>query len=154
MVVRLTSRGGSAGDGHDRDVAPLRLVLDRQDSDLLYLTGLDQQDTILVLMSGNPAKREILFVSDADPKRERADEARLRRARRLELLRTARLQLSALGASGPGSEPSASDRLRALCAEMEQLGAAVAGTATCHGIADPLEDETAVQPGAQVPRVR
>ncbi|MCM2257392.1 MAG: Xaa-Pro aminopeptidase [Vicinamibacteria bacterium] len=42
----------------------------RQDSDLLYLTGLDQEDTILVLMPGNQAKREILFVSDADPKRE------------------------------------------------------------------------------------
>src|SRR5262245_52180450 len=42
----------------------------RQDSDLLYLTGIDQEDTILVLMPGNKGKKEILFVSDADPRRE------------------------------------------------------------------------------------
>src|SRR5262245_56455520 len=42
----------------------------RQDSDLLYLTGVDQEDTILVLLPGNKTKKEILFVSDADPRRE------------------------------------------------------------------------------------
>jgi len=42
----------------------------RQDSNLLYLTGLDQEGTILVLMPGNRTKREILFVRDADARRE------------------------------------------------------------------------------------
>ena len=42
----------------------------RQDSDLLYLTGVDQPETILVLMPGNRTKREILFVRPPDPKRE------------------------------------------------------------------------------------
>jgi len=42
----------------------------RQDSNLLYLTGLDQPETILVLMPGNKTKREILFVRDADARRE------------------------------------------------------------------------------------
>jgi Xaa-Pro aminopeptidase len=42
----------------------------RQDSDLLYLTGIDQEDTVLVLLPGNKTKKEILFVSDADPRRE------------------------------------------------------------------------------------
>lgn len=42
----------------------------RQDSDLLYLTGIDQDDTVLVLMPGNQTKREFLFVSDANPRRE------------------------------------------------------------------------------------
>jgi Xaa-Pro aminopeptidase len=42
----------------------------RQDSNLLYLSGIDQEDTILVLMPGNRAKREILFVREADPRRE------------------------------------------------------------------------------------
>ena len=42
----------------------------RQDSNLLYLTGLDQPDTILVLMPGNRTKREILFVREADARRE------------------------------------------------------------------------------------
>jgi Xaa-Pro aminopeptidase len=42
----------------------------RQDSDMLYLSGIDQDGTSLVLMPGNKAKRSILFVSDADPRRE------------------------------------------------------------------------------------
>ena len=42
----------------------------RQDSNLLYLTGIDQEDTVLVLMPGNPAKKEILFVREADARRE------------------------------------------------------------------------------------
>jgi Xaa-Pro aminopeptidase len=42
----------------------------RQDSDLLYLTGVAQPDTILVLMPGNRAKKEILFVRAPDTKRE------------------------------------------------------------------------------------
>jgi Xaa-Pro aminopeptidase len=42
----------------------------RQDSNLLYLTGIDQEDTILVLMPGNETRREILFIRDADPRRE------------------------------------------------------------------------------------
>jgi Xaa-Pro aminopeptidase len=42
----------------------------RQDSDMLYLTGVDQEGTTLVLMPGNKTKRSILFVSDADPRRE------------------------------------------------------------------------------------
>jgi Xaa-Pro aminopeptidase len=42
----------------------------RPDSDLYYLTGVDQEDTTLVLMPGNKTKREILFVRDADVRRE------------------------------------------------------------------------------------
>jgi Xaa-Pro aminopeptidase len=42
----------------------------RQDSNLLYLTGIDQEDTILVLMPGNAARREVLFVREADARRE------------------------------------------------------------------------------------
>ena len=42
----------------------------RQDSDMLYLTGIDQEDTTLVLMPGNKTKKEILFVHDPDPRRE------------------------------------------------------------------------------------
>jgi Xaa-Pro aminopeptidase len=42
----------------------------RQDSNLLYLTGLGQEDTILVLMPGNKTKREILFVRETDARRE------------------------------------------------------------------------------------
>jgi Xaa-Pro aminopeptidase len=42
----------------------------RQDSNLLYLTGIDQPETILVLMPGNATRREILFISEADPRRE------------------------------------------------------------------------------------
>ena len=36
----------------------------RQDSNLLYLTGIDQEDTVLVLMPGNDTRREILFIRD------------------------------------------------------------------------------------------
>ena len=42
----------------------------RQDSNLLYLSGIDQEDTVLVLMPGNPTRREILFIREADPRRE------------------------------------------------------------------------------------
>jgi Xaa-Pro aminopeptidase len=42
----------------------------RQDSNLLYLTGIDQEDTVLVLMPGNETKREILFVREGDARRE------------------------------------------------------------------------------------
>jgi Xaa-Pro aminopeptidase len=42
----------------------------RQDSNLLYLTGIDQEETILVLMPGSESRREILFIRDADPHRE------------------------------------------------------------------------------------
>jgi Xaa-Pro aminopeptidase len=42
----------------------------RQDSNLLYLTGIDQEDTVLVLMPGNETRKEILFVRDADARRE------------------------------------------------------------------------------------
>ena len=42
----------------------------RQDSNLLYLTGIDQEDTVLVLMPGNETRREILFIREADPRRE------------------------------------------------------------------------------------
>jgi Xaa-Pro aminopeptidase len=42
----------------------------RQDSNLLYLTGIDQEDTILVLMPGNAARKEVLFVREPDARRE------------------------------------------------------------------------------------
>ena len=42
----------------------------RQDSDMLYLSGIDQEGTALVLLPGNKTKKSILFVSDADPRRE------------------------------------------------------------------------------------
>jgi Xaa-Pro aminopeptidase len=42
----------------------------RQDSSLLYLTGIDQEDTILVLMPGNRTRKAILFIREADPRRE------------------------------------------------------------------------------------
>lgn len=42
----------------------------RQDSNLLYLTGIDQEETILILMPGNETRREILFVREADARRE------------------------------------------------------------------------------------
>ena len=42
----------------------------RQDSDMLYLTGIDQDGTTLVLLPGNKTKQSILFVSDADARRE------------------------------------------------------------------------------------
>jgi Xaa-Pro aminopeptidase len=42
----------------------------RQDSNLLYLTGIDQEDTILVLTPGNAARKEVLFIREADARRE------------------------------------------------------------------------------------
>lgn len=42
----------------------------RQDSNLLYLTAIDQEETILVMMPGNETRKEILFVRDADARRE------------------------------------------------------------------------------------
>ena len=42
----------------------------RQDSNLLYLTGVDQEETILVLMPGHATRREVLFVREADARRE------------------------------------------------------------------------------------
>jgi len=42
----------------------------RQDSNLLYLTGLTQEDTILLLMPGAKTKREVLFVREPNPQRE------------------------------------------------------------------------------------
>ena len=73
--------GGRAGAGADAEIAifwsaPPRVFSTdvnyeyRQDSNLLYLTGIDQEDTILVLMPGNETRKEILFVRDADARRE------------------------------------------------------------------------------------
>ena len=42
----------------------------RQDSNLLYLTGITQPDTILVLVPGAKTRREVLFVRQPDPRRE------------------------------------------------------------------------------------
>src|SRR5262245_14323749 len=42
----------------------------RQDSNLLYLTGIEQEDSILVLVPGAKTKKEMLFTRDADPRRE------------------------------------------------------------------------------------
>jgi Xaa-Pro aminopeptidase len=42
----------------------------RQDSDLLYLTGVTQPETVLVLMPGNRTRREILFIRPPDARRE------------------------------------------------------------------------------------
>jgi len=42
----------------------------RQDSNLLYLTGITQPDTILVLMPGNASRQEILFIREANARRE------------------------------------------------------------------------------------
>src|SRR4051812_2990533 len=42
----------------------------RQESNLLYLTGIDQEDSLLVLMPGNETRKEILFVREADARRE------------------------------------------------------------------------------------
>ncbi|HXW08417.1 MAG TPA: aminopeptidase P N-terminal domain-containing protein [Vicinamibacterales bacterium] len=42
----------------------------RQDSNLLYLTGIDQEETILVLMPGNRTRKEVLFIRPADRRRE------------------------------------------------------------------------------------
>jgi Xaa-Pro aminopeptidase len=42
----------------------------RQDSNFYYLTGIDQPESILVVMPGNATRREILFVREADARRE------------------------------------------------------------------------------------
>ena len=42
----------------------------RQDSNLFYLTGIDQEETILVLMPGNETRKEILFIREANARRE------------------------------------------------------------------------------------
>jgi Xaa-Pro aminopeptidase len=42
----------------------------RQDSNLLYLTGLTQEDTILLLMPSAKTKKEVLFVREPNPRRE------------------------------------------------------------------------------------
>lgn len=42
----------------------------RQDSNLLYLTGIDQEETILILVPGAKTKRAILFTREGDPRRE------------------------------------------------------------------------------------
>jgi Xaa-Pro aminopeptidase len=42
----------------------------RQESNLFYLTGIDQPDSILLLMPGNTARREVLFIREADARRE------------------------------------------------------------------------------------
>src|SRR5262245_46307919 len=57
----------------------------RQDSDLLYLTGVEQPDTILVLVPGSRSRKEFLFIRPPNPRRElfvghflSAEEARAR----------------------------------------------------------------------------
>ena len=40
----------------------------RQDSDLLYLTGVEQPETILVLLPGSPRRSEFLFITPSNPK--------------------------------------------------------------------------------------
>ena len=42
----------------------------RQDSNMLYLTGISQEETILVLMPGNEKSREILFITQPNATRE------------------------------------------------------------------------------------
>ena len=42
----------------------------RQDSDLLYLTGVEQPETILVLVPGSRTRKEILFIRPSNPRRE------------------------------------------------------------------------------------
>ncbi|HXT68987.1 MAG TPA: Xaa-Pro aminopeptidase [Vicinamibacterales bacterium] len=42
----------------------------RQESNMLYLSGMTQEESILVLIPGAKTKREILFTREADPRRE------------------------------------------------------------------------------------
>ena len=42
----------------------------RQDSDMLYLTGIAQEGAILVLMPGNRTQKEVLFIREPNPRRE------------------------------------------------------------------------------------
>ena len=43
----------------------------RQDSNLLYLTGMTQEETILVLMPGAATKKEMIFVREPNARRGR-----------------------------------------------------------------------------------
>jgi Xaa-Pro aminopeptidase len=45
----------------------------RQESNLLYLSGLTQEETVLVLIPGARTTKEILFTREADPRREHWD---------------------------------------------------------------------------------
>jgi Xaa-Pro aminopeptidase len=45
----------------------------RQDSDLLYLTGVEQPETILVLVPGGGRRSEVLFIRPSNPRREHYD---------------------------------------------------------------------------------
>jgi len=42
----------------------------RQDSDLLYLTGIDQPDTMLVVVPGSAGRSEVLFITPSNPRQE------------------------------------------------------------------------------------
>ena len=42
----------------------------RQESNMLYLSGMTQEETILVLIPGAKNRREVLFTREADPRRE------------------------------------------------------------------------------------
>ncbi len=42
----------------------------RQQNNLYYLTGIHQSETILAILPGNEKRKEFLFVSDRDPRRE------------------------------------------------------------------------------------
>lgn len=42
----------------------------RQESNMLYLSGMTQEETILVLIPGAKTQREVLFTREADPRRE------------------------------------------------------------------------------------
>jgi Xaa-Pro aminopeptidase len=42
----------------------------RQESNMLYLSGMTQEETILVLIPGATTQREVIFTSEADPRRE------------------------------------------------------------------------------------
>lgn len=91
----------------------------RQDSNLLYLTGVDQEDTILVLMPGNHTRREMLFIREADPRREHWDGHSLTPAEATELsgiatiMRTGQFEgfiASMLSQRAPDGSPALSER--------------------------------------------
>ena len=42
----------------------------RQDSDLLYLTGVEQAETILLMIPGSPQRSEVLFITPSNPRQE------------------------------------------------------------------------------------
>jgi Xaa-Pro aminopeptidase len=58
----------------------------RQNSDLLYLTGINQEETMLAICPGHPEKEkgEILFIRRADPKLETWEGHKLTRAEAME----------------------------------------------------------------------